>query len=237
MPPGLPGVVAIQLDVVDVPGLQHLLDPSEKEQAQRFRFERDAARYRAAHIALRVVLADAVGCDPAHLVLAVGAHGKPRLAATAVTGCAPLPANPRFNLSHSGGRALVAWSDCCEVGVDIECLRSLPDHEALAAAHFTDEERRELRALPADLRARAFFVAWTRKEAALKAVGIGLHVEPRRVHVGTSALAGWSKVPHPDEADSARTARVALQPLDVGAQAVAHVAWVAPPPHQGMTHR
>jgi 4'-phosphopantetheinyl transferase len=228
-------VVAFDLDAIDPAAYGPLLDAREHETANRFRFERDARRYRAAHVALRIALSEVLGCDPAGLAWSSGALGKPGLAP-------PEPAeSPRpgrstlhFNLSHSGTHALLAWSNRYEVGVDVECVRALPEHESLAAVHYTADERCELAALPAGQRERAFFVTWTRKEAALKAVGVGLHVEPCRVHVGTSAVAGRARVPCRDRAGgSLADVSVVLHPLVIGAGAVAHVAWVIAPPVEG----
>jgi 4'-phosphopantetheinyl transferase len=80
----------------------------------------------------------------------------------------------RFNLSHSGGQALYALALDCEVGVDLEQIRPMPDCDSIAARFFSAAEVRDLLSVPPDQRVEAFFACWTRKEAYVKAVGDGL---------------------------------------------------------------
>ena len=84
-----------------------------------------------------------------------------------------LPADLRFNLSHAGTRALLAVSIGRDVGVDIERERPI-DVLAVARRYFARDEYRALVALPEDLRVRAFYRVWTRKESYIKARGDGL---------------------------------------------------------------
>ena len=159
-----------------------LLDADERARAARFHFERDRGRYVAAHAALRRLLARRTGRDAASLAIETGPYGKPYLAGT--PGCA-------FSLSHSEDLALVALADDGEIGVDLERVRPLADLEGLERQCLTAGERRVLDGLaPAD-RSLAFLRHWTRKEACLKALGTGLHIEP-----ATFAVDGEGGVRH-----------------------------------------
>ncbi len=120
-------------------------------------------RYLATHVAARRILGALLGCAPATLPIRHGVHGKPAL-----------PAPWSFNLSHSGGYALLAVAHGGELGVDIEQMRADIDAAAISARYFHPAERAALAALAADARREAFFRCWTRKEAYLKAVGVGL---------------------------------------------------------------
>ncbi len=84
-----------------------------------------------------------------------------------------------------------------ELGVDVEAIRPLPDMQELAARFFSREEAEDLSGVAPALREEAFFAAWTRKEAYIKAVGAGLQIpldgfrvtlrpdeEARLVHIG-----------------------------------------------------
>ncbi|MEP7068204.1 MAG: 4'-phosphopantetheinyl transferase superfamily protein [Usitatibacter sp.] len=85
-----------------------------------------------------------------------------------------------FSVSRSGGATVVAVSRGV-VGVDLERVAPLADLDALAACCLAQAEAENLAALPPDARTRFFYKCWTRKEAFLKALGVGLAVEPRGI--------------------------------------------------------
>jgi 4'-phosphopantetheinyl transferase len=118
--------------------------------------------------ALRCILAAYARCEPGVLVFRKGPHGKP-----ALTG--PGEDIP-FNLSHTGGLALVAIAGIGRVGIDAETVRSGIEVEDLSRRFFAPEEADEILALSPDARLAAFFTCWTRKEAFVKALGGGLSV-------------------------------------------------------------
>jgi hypothetical protein len=70
--------------------------------------------------------------------------------------------------------AAIAFTWDCQVGIDVEHIRSLADMRQIAARYFSPEEAAELMLLPASEREHAFFCCWTRKEPYIKAVGDGL---------------------------------------------------------------
>lgn len=146
--------------------------PPEHARASRFRFERDARRYRAAHAAMRPLLAQALGVEASSVQWREGPHGKPHLLG-----------HPgwHFNLSHSGDWALLGLSQGRPIGVDIECPQRTMDLSDLAGAHFTAAEQAALTGLPSDQQLCAFLRTWSRKEACLKALGTGLSVAPHEV--------------------------------------------------------
>ncbi|WP_198087103.1 4'-phosphopantetheinyl transferase superfamily protein [Variovorax sp. E3] len=152
-----------------------VLSDEERARAGKFRFATDRQRFVAAHIALRQALAAHTGLRADTLSFATGSFGKPSL-----------PGRPRtqFSLSHSQGLALIAIGGRGPLGADIEQLRPMPDAPALAARHFTPRENEALARLPARERDHAFLTCWTRKEACLKAIGVGLLVPPRSFEVG-----------------------------------------------------
>ena len=158
-----------------------LLDRVENERAQRFVYAHDWRRYVAAHAWLRRILASYLGTPPQQLRFATGAHGKPLLMQT-------LPDEKQtplcFNMSHSKDLALIAVTSGIEVGVDIETIREdLPGPE-LAAGVLSAGELDELQQCAAPDHASLFVACWTRKEACLKALGVGLKRDPRALHVG-----------------------------------------------------
>jgi 4'-phosphopantetheinyl transferase len=144
------------------------LSQDERDRAAGLAFEADRRRFVAARTALRSILAAAVGIPAGELELEYGSRGKPALAPWCRV------ADLRFNLSHSQGCALVAVTYGHEVGVDVEQVRHLSDAEAIVNGEFSSGERAVFEALPAAARKEAFFHAWARKEAFLKATGEGL---------------------------------------------------------------
>jgi 4'-phosphopantetheinyl transferase len=147
-------------------GLLASLAEDERTRAGRFKFERDARRFVVTRSALRAVLGGYLRVAPRTLAFSYGAHGKPALEG----GHAALD----FNVSHSGEMAVVAAGWRRAVGVDVEQWRPLPDLAAIAARVFAPVELTTLGALTEGERPEAFFRCWTRKEAFIKATGLGL---------------------------------------------------------------
>jgi 4'-phosphopantetheinyl transferase len=119
---------------------------------------------------LRLVLARYLGSGrprgPTEIELVAGPNGKPSLAG---------PRPPlHFNLSHSGGVALVAVTGEQEVGVDVERADPRRDVLRLAEAGLDPETAAAVRSAPPGARADAFYAAWVRKEAVAKCLGVGL---------------------------------------------------------------
>jgi 4'-phosphopantetheinyl transferase len=116
--------------------------------------------------ALRRVLAAYLDEDPGRIGLRPGRAGKPALAT---------PGHPlRFNLSHSGGLALVAVAFGREVGIDVEDMTKTRDFPRLAKRWLAPRVATEIETLPPQRRPTAFYAAWTRHEAAGKCHGGGL---------------------------------------------------------------
>lgn len=145
--------------------LRTTLSAEERERADRFAFDRDRSAYVVAHGALRQILARYARRNPSELRFAEGPKGKPWLLEGA---------GLEFNLSHSGGFAVVGVTRGARIGVDVETRRRMDDMSSLARHCFAPAEVRELESLPHAARLDAFFNAWTRKEAYIKAIGDGL---------------------------------------------------------------
>jgi 4'-phosphopantetheinyl transferase len=130
--------------------------------------------------ALREVLARYLQEEPDAVKLRTGEHGKPMLAD---------PSSPlRFNLSHSGERALVAVASGREVGVDIERVRARRNLERLAERALDPAAAAAVRAAPERDRVAAFHQAWTRREALAKCWGTGLGAPLRAAPVSVAEL-------------------------------------------------
>lgn len=142
-----------------------VLSDEESARAARFLRQDDAALFALCRAMLRIVLGQYVGAAPRTLSFENGPFGKPHLS--------PAHRAPfRFNATHSGGVAMVAVTAGCEVGIDVEAVRPIDDLDALARSTFSAREQHGIFAA-AD-RIAAFFATWARKEAVVKALGLGL---------------------------------------------------------------
>jgi 4'-phosphopantetheinyl transferase len=163
-------VVGIRLDApAEVCAtLWELLSRDERERAEKFRYAEHRQHYIVARASLRRLLAERLRIPPSAVEFVETEYGKPRLAPVHRS------ADVEFNLSHSGILALYAFTSGRAVGVDVELIREVPDAEDLAERFFSPTETASLRALPLDRRSLAFLACWTRKEAFIKALGLGL---------------------------------------------------------------
>ncbi len=143
------------------------LSEEERTRVGRFVRREDRDRYAASHAALRRILGGALGADPAALRFRANATGKPELDG-------PWRERLAFNLSHSGGIGLIGLSPDARIGVDVEWVRPIPDALSLARSHFAEGEAAALAALSPEALQAAFYACWTRKEAFVKALGLGL---------------------------------------------------------------
>jgi len=150
--------------------LRTYLSPDEIVRAGRFRFPRDRDHFTAARGILRDLLARFLGCVPASICFSQGPNGKPSLSQKWSKN------QLFFNVSHSHGWALYVFGNGRELGVDIEKIREEIDATKIAERYFSLREREEFRLLPHDLQPEAFFLCWTRKEAYVKARGLGLQI-------------------------------------------------------------
>lgn len=140
-----------------------LLSDAERAKVDRFRFVDHRRRQVISHGALRMILGGYLGSDPAALAFEFGARGKPMVPHAAV----------HFNLSHSAQLAMVAVGHV-EVGVDVEKLRHLERLLDIARRQFSPAECAAIEAVPEAGQLAAFYRCWTRKEAYVKALGLGL---------------------------------------------------------------
>jgi len=156
--------------------LRALLSADELERVARIHCPKTRVEFAVGRGLLRTLLASYLDTEAARLRFALGPAGKPEL-------CEPAGTGLHFNVTHSHGLALYAVSRRSPVGVDVEHVRPLSNYLGLAERYFSPHEVEVLYCLPDHHRAEAFFHAWTRKEAFLKARGVGLSYGLERVEV------------------------------------------------------
>jgi 4'-phosphopantetheinyl transferase len=148
--------------------LEIFLSAEEREQAARFHFVADKRRFTVRRAVRRQLLAACLEKKPEAVHIRLSSHGQPAIVGQEGAG------GLRFSCSHSADWGLVAIASGIELGVDLEQHRPLADAEGLARTYFSDAEIRELAGLPESLKTAGFFNCWTRKEAFVKAIGLGL---------------------------------------------------------------
>jgi len=200
----------LDLDDGAGPEAELLLSSDERERAARLQFDADRRHYISAHAALRRALAEQTGVPADALRFNHSAFGKPSLSGWP---------RVRFSLSHSRALGLIAIGGRGPLGVDVEQLREVPDALELAGQHFTRTESEALAALPAVERHRAFLTCWTRKEACLKAIGLGLIVPAECFEVGLESDCRSVEVPV-----AGRILWIALQPAPARSDSVGALA-------------
>jgi 4'-phosphopantetheinyl transferase len=150
--------------------LESTLSREEKARSDRFHFVNDRNRFVVARGLLRELLGGYLHQAPTGLEFSYGQHGKPSLSGgNASSGLS-------FNLSHSSGLVVYAIARERNLGIDVEHVRPESAGKDIARRYFSAREVNDLRTLPPEARTEGFFHCWTRKEAYLKATGMGLQI-------------------------------------------------------------
>ncbi|MBN8583054.1 MAG: 4'-phosphopantetheinyl transferase superfamily protein [Anaerolineae bacterium] len=205
--------LSLDLSNDSVKSNESTLSEDEEKRADHFHFEVDKNRFIVAHGVLRKILGHYLHCDPAELTFSLNQYGKPSLVNSAV----------EFNLSHSGDFALIAVTQGRKVGVDVERIRQGISSHVIAQQYFSKSEVAELQSLPLQQRERAFFTCWTRKEAYIKAQGLGLSLPLESFDVSLApGQPAILRATRPDPQESARWTLLSLEadPNYAGALAV-----------------
>jgi 4'-phosphopantetheinyl transferase len=163
--------VGLDRDVDEIARMESTLSEDERARADRFHFRNDRNRFVVARGFLRTLLGEYLQKPAASLEFSYGNHGKPALAGQAASSV-----GLSFNLSHSAGMAVYAIARNRNLGIDVEHIRPESAGETIATRYFSAREVGELRSLPPQEKVQAFFDCWTRKEAYLKATGMGLQI-------------------------------------------------------------
>lgn len=181
MPPDAPVQVVFADPAMLLAGgdaLPDALDEDDRRHVARLRHARDRTVAGASRLVQRLAVARAAGHGPqaaASLRFVRDANGRPRVDAPA--------ALQGWHFSASNAHGLVGCAVArAPLGLDVEPLARALAPELLAHC-CTAGERDALQALAPDARPAAFFRLWTRKEAYLKARGLGLSIEPARVEL------------------------------------------------------
>lgn len=206
------------------------LSHDEKQRAEQFLVAAPRTQFIVTRSALRVLLGNYLSIPPETVVFTSNIYGKLYLH--------PPYAHVKFNVSHSGKRALIAICMNVDVGVDIEQHREFDDPSGMARMICGAEELRQWTQLPPDIQSASFYLAWTRKEAIAKALGYGMatnfkelqvslcptetarliHLEPAFGHASDWSLIDIECTENYSAALAARTSGLGIMPYHITPQ-------------------
>lgn len=170
------------------------LDTTEMGRVGRLKKRGDRQRFLTSRVLLKTMIGHLSDCDPALVRLSYDCPGCSRPHGR------PIVVEPRaavrwhVSLSHAGRYVMTAATDVGPVGVDVEQVAATR-FDGFDDVALTPAERAEVeRYAPAE-QAWARAVYWSRKEAVLKAIGLGLSVDPRTLQMSAphlpAALTAW----------------------------------------------
>ena len=152
--------------------LEKILSEDELARAARLIQSVDCARFIHSKIILRQVLARYLAISPEKIQFKTNQHGKPFIPGSII----------QFNLSHSGDCVFIGVTLHQYIGVDVEKTRKNQHYLALAKRFFTASEYTAINNMD------DFYRCWTRKEAFIKATGLGLSFGLSNFEVAVSEL-------------------------------------------------
>jgi phosphopantetheine--protein transferase-like protein len=140
--------------------------------AGRFHFDQDRETYISCHALLRLILSGRLKKKPLDILFINGPYNKPGIIG-----------NPLFfNITHTRDSFAFAISRYLSLGIDLEKVNRDLDFKSIMKISFSEKECNYV--LESDSNARnRFFLLWTRKEALLKALGIGIVIDLTQVEI------------------------------------------------------
>jgi 4'-phosphopantetheinyl transferase len=196
-------------------GFQRVLSVDERTRAERLRFEQDQLRFVIRRGILRFLVASYVDASPDEIRFHYGPQGKPKLDG------GPSTSDFHFNITYSGDRILYAFSIGRRVGIDIEQVRQIPELEHIAERHYSSLELASVYKPHRSRRLQNFFEVWTRKEAVIKALGVGLALPLNSFSV--EPVGGLEGYGYQVIGDVENSTRWRVLPLDAGRNFVASI--------------
>jgi 4'-phosphopantetheinyl transferase len=174
------------------------LSAEERRRATRIRFQNARKQFVVGRGVLRTILGFYLNTEPNLIEFYYGAHGKPYVEHGYGRDTF------QFSLAHSHELVLYAFTRGRRLGIDIEFVRELPGAVRMLHTCFSERESAGTGAVMRNEEIRTFLESWTRQEAYVKAIGIGL-AERFQLSSRTDRLAdseepteddsGWSVLP------------------------------------------
>ena len=174
----------------------------EQSQASRFRKPEDALRHLLGRALARRMLKAFHPALSLPNQLPLNQWGKPLSPAY----------GPHFSITHAASQVWLAWTQDAAVGIDLEPL-NVELHPSDLMGYLHPRERAWLLNIPDGTLAGALLRCWCRKEAVIKAMGMGLSLPLESFAVSTQAMeSGWLQKAPQGEADQWTCVDIATSP-------------------------
>lgn len=183
LPPGNPEAISTGCGLAEVyygvtdelgqrPDLINYLSVNERSKAEKILSSKDRETYLWTHVLLRSIISKKLNVSPMEISIIIDVNNKPVLEDDQLS----------FNITHTRNSFAIAVSDQRYVGIDME--RNVPDFNFISIidSFFSYRERQFILNTGRESGNR-FFLLWTRKEALLKAFGIGILTDLKQVEV------------------------------------------------------
>ena len=151
----------------------HVLNDNELKRFNGFFRQSDKRNFLLSRIILKSIISRLCQVELSDILISQEENVKPKILYPST--------NLNFSLSHAKDYVLVGFSLQSQIGVDIEFVRPSNKIELIAANYFSAQEQENIKG---DLHPeKVFFDYWTRKESAVKLIGLGLLEQIRSFEV------------------------------------------------------
>jgi len=172
----------INKQVKNIEFFKSLLSIEESEKINNLYLEKNKKKSIISRALLRYILSLYIDINPNEIKFIYNKHGKPYLDIKQNSN------NINFNLSHSNNLIVYAIAKNQELGIDVEKFRNNFDINKLAKRYFSENELSIFEKVSENKKIKIFFSIWTKKEAFLKAKGMGIYTPLNKINVSSNFI-------------------------------------------------
>ena len=153
-----------------------LLTQNEQIHSKKFSFIKEQNRYIITRAILREIISGYIDTAPQNIFFKYTEYGKPYLANNHEQ-------KLKFNLAHSGDCIVFIFSKYIDIGIDIEFINKELTIKDTIKYCCSEKEQHTLYVLPDYQKFHYFYKLWVIKEALVKAIGLGLSCDLRKINI------------------------------------------------------
>lgn len=160
------------------------LDEEERLVLDRYKVDFKRIEFLAGRILVKKIASEKLGVPIEKIKLRKNEYGKPFMDASCLS---VARRSLYFNLTNTSRMVMAAFGQQKKIGVDLE--KKVQPSFGIMPAVFTSVEIEAINAQGSlDSKNKAFYMVWTRKEARMKAEGLGFAYHPLSFSVPTSSM-------------------------------------------------